>query len=240
MVYFRRSFLTNHNSYNIETKRSVNNIVGRQKIACSLHHSVFLGGRNYRFCLCEGFIRPGLNFDENNIPLGSDHNKVDFTGLTGEVAREDFQAFSLEEFQAAFFTPPAKQLSVGQKFISVQQQISYNAPDIRLFGNGMFAVPLGEPDRLACTFTEVVQLCPSCLAASQRPYIDNIRRMKRENSLDTFVVNNTADGEVFINSPPLTCDYGACKYLRTFFIALLNATVDVNDIAYLEMRYLFL
>jgi hypothetical protein len=80
---------------------------------------VLLGGRNDRFRLCEGFIRPGFDFDKNNIPAGSDHNKVDFTGPTGKVASEDFQTFSFEEFQAAFFTPPAKQLSVGQQFISV-------------------------------------------------------------------------------------------------------------------------
>jgi hypothetical protein len=201
---------------------------------------VLLGGRNDRFCLCEGFIHPGFNLDKNNIPVGSNHNKVDFAGLTGEVAREDFQAFSFEEFQAMFFTPPAKQLSVGQQFISVQQQISYNAPNIRLFGNGMVAVSLGEPDRLARTFTEVVQLCPPCLAATKRPDIENIRRMKRKNSLDTFVVNNATDGKVFINPTTLACDNGACKYLRTFFIAFFDAAVDVNDIAYLKMRYLFL
>jgi hypothetical protein len=119
MVYLRRSFFTKYNSYNIETKRPVNNIIGCQKIACGLNHPVLLGGRNDRFRLCEGFIRPGFDFDKNNIPAGSDHNKVDFTGPTGKVASEDFQTFSFEEFQAAFFTPPAKQLSVGQQFISV-------------------------------------------------------------------------------------------------------------------------
>lgn len=64
--------------------------------------------------------------------------------------------------------------------------------------------------------------------------------MERENSFDTFVVDNAADGEVFVYAPALAGNYGACEYLSSLFVAFSNTTVDVDDIAYLKVRNFFL
>ena len=63
----------------------------------------------------EGFVRPGFDLDEDDSPVGIDHNQIDFAGFAGEVASESFEAFSFEELFAAFFAPSAEQFTVSQQ-----------------------------------------------------------------------------------------------------------------------------
>jgi len=95
MFYLCRAGLAEHYCDNIEAKRTVHYIVGCEKIASCPVHFVFFTGRDNRFCWCEAFIRSGFYLDEDNGPVSIDHDKVDFTGLAGEVASEFFEALSL-------------------------------------------------------------------------------------------------------------------------------------------------
>jgi hypothetical protein len=104
----------------------------------------------------------------------------------------------------------------------------------------MIAVPLSQPDGLAGPLAEVIQFCASCLAASDRPDIQDIGRMKREDTLDALVIDDPPDRKAFVDAPALAGDYRAREYLRAFFIAFFDAAVNIHYIAYLEMRDLFL
>ena len=104
----------------------------------------------------------------------------------------------------------------------------------------MFAVAVSKADGFACSLAEVVELCPPCFAASDRPDIDNVRRMQGEDSFDALVIYDSSDSECFADSPASACDYGAGKYLYTLFVALLDAATDVNGIAYFKMGDAFL
>ena len=100
----------------------------------------------------------------------------------------------------------------------------------------MVAVPLFEPDCLTGPTTQIIELCPSGLAASDRLDIDDIRRVQGENSFDALVTGESPDGEVFVNAPASACNDCAGEYLRSLFVALFNTAVDLYDIAYLEVR----
>jgi hypothetical protein len=104
----------------------------------------------------------------------------------------------------------------------------------------MFAVAMGEPDGFAGPFTEIIQFSSSCFAASGRLDINDVRRMKREYSFDALATYDSPDGEHFIDSPAFTGNYRAAKYLYPLFIALFDIVMDIDPIAYLEVRYLFL
>lgn len=109
-----------------------------------------------------------------------------------------------------------------------------------LSGYGVVAVPLGEFDGLACPITQVIKLGPPGLAASDRLDIEDVGRMQRENSFDTFVTDHSPDREVFVNAPAFAGNDRAGKYLRSLFVALFNPAVYLYDIAYLEVRDLAL
>jgi hypothetical protein len=80
---------------------------------------------------------------------------------------------------------------------------------------------LGQPDGFAGAFSQVVKLGAFCLAASQGPDIDYARAMQRENTLDTFIVNDSTHGEHFV-------------YAAAF--ALFYFTVYIDRVADLEVR----
>ncbi len=61
---------------------------------------------------------------------------------------------------------------------------------------------MSQPDRLAGSLAEEIQFCTPCLSASNRLDIDNIRRMKREDSLYAFVAYDSPHGEGFVNPRP--------------------------------------
>ncbi|GAG53117.1 unnamed protein product [marine sediment metagenome] len=99
---------------NVEAEGSVLDIVGGEKVAGGPGQSCFLWGCDDGLGGCEAFVGPGFYLDKNHRAVGVDHNKVDFTGFAGEVAGEFFEAFSFEEFFAAFFSPSAEEFSVSQ------------------------------------------------------------------------------------------------------------------------------
>lgn len=88
--YLRGAFGGQDYCDNIKTEGAVIDIVGREKIAGGFCQSVLLGGRDGRFGRLEVFIGPGPDFDEDDGPVGSDHNKVDFTGFAVEITGESF------------------------------------------------------------------------------------------------------------------------------------------------------
>jgi hypothetical protein len=105
-----------------------------------------------------------------------------------------------------------------------------------LFRDGMFAVPLCEPDRLARSLAQVIKFCTPGFAASYRSDIDDIRRMKREDSFHALVIDDSADREIFVNAPAFAGNHRAGKYLRAFFIAFPDPAVNIHYITYLEVR----
>ena len=104
----------------------------------------------------------------------------------------------------------------------------------------MVAVPLCQPDGLAGPLAEVVQFCPPCLAATDRPYVQDVRRVQRENAFHTLVIDDPPDSEALVDAPAFAGNHRAGKDLRAFLIAFLYAAVNIDYIAYLEMRDLFL
>jgi len=89
-------------------------IIGFEKISGGSGQFGFLGGCYNRLCRREALVGSGFYLDKNNRPIVSDHNKVDFAGLTGEVANERFKTFIFQELFAAVFAPSAKQSALGQ------------------------------------------------------------------------------------------------------------------------------
>ena len=101
-------------------------------------------------------------------------------------------------------------------------------------------MPLFEPDGLAGPATQIIELCPPGLAASDRLDIDDVRRVQGENPFDALVSGESSDGEVFVNAPAFACNDRAGEYLSSLFVALFDTAVDLYDIAYLEVRDIFL
>ena len=104
----------------------------------------------------------------------------------------------------------------------------------------MVAVPLGELDGFSASVAQIIELGPPCFAASDRLYIDDVWRMKREDSFDALVGDDPADREVFVNAPAFAGDYRAGEYLRSLFVALFNPAVYLYKITYLEVGELVL
>ena len=104
----------------------------------------------------------------------------------------------------------------------------------------MFAVALSEPNSFAGSLAKEIQFCPSRFAASNRLYVNNIRRMEREYSLYTLVIDNSAYREGLVDSAAFAGNYYACKDLNPFFVAFLDSAVHIDRIAYFEMRYVLL
>jgi hypothetical protein len=140
MSYFFRAFFAQHDCYYVEAKGPVLDIVGGKKVACSPEHSGLFGfgdGRLRRKVSHTGgraeiLARPGLDLDKDKRPITIDHDKIDFTGLTGEVSSERFETFAFEEFLAAFFTPSAERFFVRRRCALVRQQFSYQSSRIDL------------------------------------------------------------------------------------------------------------
>ena len=104
----------------------------------------------------------------------------------------------------------------------------------------MFAVPLGELDRLAGPLTEEVQLGPADFAAAGGHDIEHVGRVERELPLDALVADDSTDREALVDAPAPAGDDRTGEDLRTGLVAFLDSAVDVHRIADLEVRYLFL
>jgi len=108
-----------------------------------------------------------------------------------------------------------------------------------LAGGCVTAVALGEPDGFSAPFPQVEKLCPSCLSASDSLYLRDIRRIQREDTLDTLVSDDPPDDESFVNSPSFTRDYGPGEYLNPLLAAFLDLAMNINGIAHFEMWNVF-
>lgn len=109
-----------------------------------------------------------------------------------------------------------------------------------LFGSGVLAMSVGEFDGLSGSLSEEIEFCSSCFSASNRLDINDIRRMKREDSLYALVTHNPADGEGFVNAAAPACDYSAGKYLDAFFVGFFDSAAHIYRIAHFKMGYVFL
>jgi len=107
--------------YNIETVWPILNPVRRKKIPRCLCHLLHLRCRNNLFRWRKLLICSGLDLDKDNRAVAIDHNKVDFTGLAGEITRKRLKPFSFEEFLALPLSPFAEQLDVCKQLISVEK-----------------------------------------------------------------------------------------------------------------------
>jgi len=104
----------------------------------------------------------------------------------------------------------------------------------------VFAVALNQLDGFAGALTQVIQFCPSCFAASNRLDVSNVGRMEREDSLHALIIDDSPHREGFVDTPSLAGDYRAGKNLCPLFVAFLDAAMDVHNIAYFKVRYIFL
>ena len=91
-------------------------------------------------------------------------------------------------------------------------------------------------DGFSCSLAQIIELCSSDLAASDGLYVENVRRMKRKDSLDAFAADYSTNSEVFIDSTASARYDGAAEYLSSDLFALFDSTVDIDNIPNLEVR----
>ena len=103
------AFFTQDNGNDVEAKGAVFDVMHREKIAGGAVHSCFLVKCDGRLGGTKVLIRPGLDLDKDERPIGIDHNQVKFAGLASEITRERFEALSFEKSLAAFLAPSAEQ-----------------------------------------------------------------------------------------------------------------------------------
>ena len=97
-----------------------------------------------------------------------------------------------------------------------------------------------KPDGFAASLTKEVELRSSGFAAANNADAFDVRRVQWEYTLDAFVVHDSPDGEHRIDAPAPARDDRAVENLRTFLVAFLYFARDVNDIADIEARHIFL
>lgn len=109
----------------VEAKGAVVDFVACEKVAGGAVHSGLLVKRDGRLGRAEIFAGPGLDLDEDERPIGVDHNPVDLTGFAVEIARKRFEALAFEILLAILFAPSAEQLLICQQLPPIRQQVSY-------------------------------------------------------------------------------------------------------------------
>jgi len=98
------------------------------------------------------------------------------------------------------------------------------------------AVLLGQSYGFAGAFSQVIKFRTFGFAASQRPDVEDIRTIQREDTLDAFIVDDSADGEHLIYAAAFAGNDGAGEDLNTLLVAFDDSAMNINRIAYLEMR----
>ena len=101
-------------------------------------------------------------------------------------------------------------------------------------------MPVSQLDGLAGSLAEEIEFRTPCFAASEWSDIDDIGRMKGEDSLHAFVIYDSPHSEGFVNPPASACDYRAGEYLNPLFIAFFDSAADIYRIAYFEVWYIAL
>lgn len=113
VTYLRPAGLAQHNRDDIEAAGTVLDMLACEEISGGSGQSCFFDRCYGILDIGEFFIRLCSYLDKDNTAVGIDHNQVYLAGLAPKITSEDFEAFSFEEFFAAFFSPSAEQLAVG-------------------------------------------------------------------------------------------------------------------------------
>ncbi len=100
----------------------------------------------------------------------------------------------------------------------------------------MFAVTFRKLYALAASLSEIIKFGPFALAAAYSLNINHIGTMKREYSLNTFVVDDAPNCEHLVYTAAFAGNYSAGEDLNAFFIAFVYFAVHIDRIAYLEVR----
>ena len=192
-------------SNDVEAEGAVIDFVFGEEKAGGLSHPGFFGEGDYIFGVGEVLVFAGFDFDENYCAICVGHNEVYFTASAAEVMVEEFEAFFLKERETMFFTPLAASCAVERC------GFFFEKPCKHLFGlyRCMFAVPLGKFDGLSCSLAEVIEFRFSSLSATDGLYVDDVRRVDRKYTLDAFVIDDSADGEVFVDTTAFAGDNNA-------------------------------
>jgi len=109
-----------------------------------------------------------------------------------------------------------------------------------LFGNGVCTVLLGQSYGFAGPLSQVVQLRAFGFAAAQRSDVEDIGTMQREDTLNTFVADDSANCEHLVYATTLAGDDSAGEDLYPLLVALDNPAMYIYRITDFEMRNLVL
>jgi hypothetical protein len=91
-------------------------------------------------------------------------------------------------------------------------------------------------DGLSGSLAEVVEFGLSSFSASDGFYVDDVGRVEWEDSLDAFVIDDAADGEVFVYATAFAGDNGAGENLDAFLVAFFYTAANIDGVPDLEMR----
>ncbi len=103
----------------------------------------------------------------------------------------------------------------------------------------MLTVAPRQSDRFAGSPAKVIELRTFCFSTSNWSDAEDIGRMKREDTLDPFVIHDPPNREGLVHAASLSGDYRACEDLGTLLVALFYSRAHINHIAYLKMRCIF-
>jgi hypothetical protein len=185
-------------------------------------------------------VLPRLDLDKNNSAIAAVvYDQVNFASIATKVASDRRKTFSRQKLFATSLPPSAKPFRIGKQPSSKSRQPEQSI--YRLTFNGsMFASTLSQSYSLAFSVPEEVKLGPTGLSASDSLYVNNVRRMQRETSLNTLVTENATNGKVFVNTATATGNDSAAEYLDTLLVTLFDHTMNVYRITDLKIRNFFL
>lgn len=121
MSYLFAAGLPEYYRDDVEATGAVLYVVGGEEIAGRFGEFGLFGLCDDRLGGLEGFVASCFHLNEDDDALVVDHNEVDFAGFAGEVGGKFPEAFSREEFPAAFFTPSAEQFCVSRQLASAYE-----------------------------------------------------------------------------------------------------------------------
>lgn len=238
MANFRPQSLAQYDGYNIETQRLIFDSIGFEEYPCGPIHFPALFSIDGCMCNSYGFIAAGLDFNKYKSSTGICEDEIYFAIGATVVAGDCFIAFGIEIFLAAFLTPPAELLRISQQLSPVEREDEHR--EAPLLGYSMIAVPLCEPDALTTSLSEKIEFGTSGLAATDSPYVDDIGRMEREDTFDTFVTENAANRESLVDAATSTANDGTAEDLDTGLVAFADTTLNIHNVTNFKIRNLIL
>jgi len=99
---------------------------------------------------------------------------------------------------------------------------------------------LRQFNALAGSLSEIIEFRTPCLAASNRPDVYYVRRVQREDSLDTLISDNTPNCKSLVYPAAFARNHRARKDLSADLVAFLNLAMYIDRIAYLKIGHLLL